>query len=343
MIIASDAQQSTGSKIRHLHQKILSDHQKAWYQRITPRDDLPENKDYSAELIPILQRLNSRSTSLIHDPLLNFFLPLWKSCAKDLVILFYYSEPVECALALQKQWRFPINFGLALWENYIIAACRNLANQGCIPVSTSKLRVSPKSHLASICCSLNRETAGQIQIGIDQQKKLLPVFADQSCESGQKQEFLRKSQEDIYIALEIGNFADIGERSLSSQSVDILDHYGQLRAGFEWEKAQNDMKNKHPTNAAVHSKPVSSTTTLSVPESLVDDSSLGTATVYIQGMEPLQFLAEPDSPVIENLGRCLLQDHNELVFLNYEGEGKETLYFMSADLLAIESNHSGQQ
>jgi len=327
-------------RIYSLHQKILADLQKTWFQPLPSKHQVQRFGEYEDELDSILDTIDS--SWLVQDTLLNHFLPLWLSRVDNPVLFLYFSEPLECAHALQQKWRFPISFGLALWESYMLAAANNLIGQQCIPVSRSKLRRSPKKVMKAAL-----KKAGEINqangIRVTENDECWSALStglevDLSLYSG----FLQKSQKDIFKHLENGEIEKLEGRALAPQSTDILDYYGQLRAGFELLRTkQNQFEERTDQEDSEQTAEISST--YEPPETgIIPDagSMLREVIVHIKGIEPIEFIVEADSPVLQMLRHSLQssgQAPDEMVYLDYEDKATSALYFMKSSLLGIET------
>jgi len=331
---------SPQSRIYSLHQKILVNQQKTWFQPLSSKRKVLDFGEYEDELDSILEAMGSGW--LIQDGLLNHFLPLWLSRAANPVLFLYYSDPLECALTLQKKWRFPISFGLALWENYILSAANNLIGHPWIPVSINKLRQSPQAVIKSVLKQI-RDISQEDNIPVtDNEASWSSLLTKPQADLGLYSEFLQDSQKDIFSCLENGEIKQLEGRVPSLQSTDILDYYGQLRAGFEMLKTKHSQFAEHtdPKNSE-HTVEKCSTSeppeTGAIPET---SSTLREVTVHIRGMEPLEFIVEADSPILQMLWHSLQssgQTPDEMVYLDYKDNATSALYFMKSSLQGIES------
>ena len=134
---------SAAGEIRQLHQQILSDHQKTWFQIQNRTNHKLGNDRYTDAIRIIAETLGNKEEWVIADPLLCFFSSLWEQQMDRPIYLLYYTEPVQTAIRLQEKWRFPIKFGLALWEYYVCNALHHIADKRFVLISSQKLKVSP--------------------------------------------------------------------------------------------------------------------------------------------------------------------------------------------------------
>lgn len=324
---------SLDSQIMALHQKILMGQQKNWYQRISMSDDWLQHEHYQQALHDILGQLEQKDW-LLHDPLLVHFLPIWVSKLESPSITFYYSEPLECARTLQQRWRFPIAFGLALWEHYVLAACKNLPDTNFMLISSNTLRNSPEDHLKPLLDKLGVAHPNDWSVFSNTER---PNQADKFTS-------LQQNQENIFAALQANDLSALRSLSVSDESHDILDYYGQVRSGFEIVKAERDrlQSELELSKNKISIEQVESINTQAAPnteDSLEEpESALCQVRVTIDGMETLEFFADPSSPVLDMLRNHLVSnEHDELIYLNYGDSDNDTLYFMSSNLLAMET------
>jgi hypothetical protein len=348
------------TQIAALHQKILQDQQKRWYQNISISAESLENHPYPEILKPILEQIEQKDC-LLHDPLLVHLLQLWLTNIESPSIILYYSDPMECAHALQKAWRFPLAFGLALWEHYVLTACRNLKNYNCILISSNKLRSSAKNHLEPI---LN-------DLGIAQPDDWSVFSQTELSNHSEQAAALQQNQKHIFTALEENDLSSLYDLTVSDESHDILEYYGQLRSGFETVKAERDKlrselglgQNKIKIRAV---EPTVTEGSLDNAEGSLDNAegsfdnaegsfgnaegsfgnaegSLCKVRVHIEGMEMLEFYADPSSPVLDMLRNHLVStEQDELIYLHYGDNENDTLYFMSSNLLGMETEPANQ-
>jgi hypothetical protein len=331
---------SPQQRIFALHQSVLADQQKYWFQRFSSNGQTPDFANYEVELDSILDSMGS--DWLLQDPLLVHLLPLWLSRVNNPVLFLYYTEPLECALALQQKWRFPIAFGLALWESYMLTAANNLGDHPCIPVSCTKLRQSPQAAMDFIHKQIRGIYPKDSSLDTEKCISWPPLASSLKTDLPAYSDFLQDSQKGIFKLLENGEIKQLEDKNLAPQSADILDYYGQLRAGFEMLKQKHDDLVERPnldlcddtaenTSASRHPKPGPKAETA---------STLRSVTVHIEGMEAIEFVVESNSSILKMLEHSLQttgQTPDELVYLDYENEGTSALYFMKSRLLGIET------
>lgn len=330
---------SVEEKIRTLHGNILHDHQKTWFQLCRDGFKL-DNPDYEGPLRKIVRTIHNDGDSAVVDPLLCFFSPLWCQNMDNCNCLFYYSEPMETAVNLQTKWRFPIHFGLALWEYYVIHGLRNMGAADRALFSLSQFRDTPESYLKAT----RRRLEGMSGGSATNDRKIGTILRSEwniSAATPDGSRYLSQSQSELFERLESNDLKETEELSVSDQSADILFHYGNIRAGYDQIKGEKESLEKksgfsqgeRPERAA--RAVTSSDGGSSVP--LVE------VVVHIDGMAPLEFLVDQDNPIVGTLRDTLLtqsQVPDELVYL-YCGESKNTaIYFSARDLLAVETNRA---
>jgi hypothetical protein len=333
---------SPSYKLRELHNRLLNEQQKTWYQLVSTPHKLLKKNDVSEQLNDIVSEFGGSSTFMINDPLLCFFLPLWESLDESPVVAFHYSDPLECAIDLQKKWRFPLSFGLALWESYVLAACKNIVGTPHVLISSNKLRQSGATHLRAASkefavlgeTDLSKSILQSLE-GLSEAPALNPYSAAQS-------EWLQSPQFDIFKLLEKGSLTSLAQRDISYQSADTLEKYGQLRAGFELtQKALEDTQAKLARAEQKQSLPSFTDSEAEVkPERKVrlDHGQRSRVTIHLRDIPSLKFHCEADAPILDVLRDHLVNNtHNEMIYLNCgETQADEAIYFMSSDLLSIE-------
>ncbi len=80
--------------------------------------------DFLQTAQPIVDALNAHKPWAVKDPRFSLLLPQWLPLLDFPLAVLCWRHPVEVARSLKSRDGFPINYGLALWEWYTIAALR---------------------------------------------------------------------------------------------------------------------------------------------------------------------------------------------------------------------------
>jgi len=356
---------SAESKIIDLHNKILSDTQRTWYQPLPSHFKVTDHGHYKNQLSDITNSLNDKKHALVHDPLLCRFLPLWNALESDSVNILHYSEPLECAIKLQQKWRFPLSVGLALWESYVLDAVQHLTSSNSVLLSSKKIRNSGKRHLTSFCNNLEKISGGKLKLTDVLSLEPTDLVAELPAAYESLLEHVNTDQHEIFADLEKGKLGALKKRSLSKRSADTLEYYGQMRAGFAIMKCQH-VEQKTTSDQAqqliaqlkeqlesqqqelLASSGLAETETtpnINSQSSNNAHQNLITVKLSLRGMPPVEFLSEPDSPLIDMLHKHLVSNsslHDEMIYLNSVGADNEAMYFMASSLLSIETQSMTQ-
>ncbi len=315
---------SIESQVTDLNQDFLNSLQKRWYQPIAFNSDAFHRDETDQGLQRILSQLK-QSSWVLHDPMLAHTLPLWLSKIENPQLIFYFSEPMQCAHALQRAWRFPVAFGLALWENYVLSAVNSMRDHDCLLISESQLQIEGQEYLEPI---LEKLGISWSQDSWSIMKPDLPI-------QEQKTDTLSQACNYLYSALEAGDITTLEKTTISAQSADILEHYGALRSGFEIVKTERDLLkfNKNPREEVIE-KP---TANLIIKQPQKSNAPTFKLILHLSGRDALELYTEQDSPILTMLrDRMSHPQTDDLVFLNCGSEHGDALYFMSSDLLALE-------
>ncbi len=326
-------------QVKDLHEKILRDHQKSWFQLARYGYQLFDDADYTQTAREIAREFTDDSPRVLVDPLLCFFAPLWYRELDDPICIFFYGEPLECAVRLQDRWRFPLHFGLALWEYYVVSALSHLRQQKYLLFSLARFRKSPDAYMTEIRKCYRELKGFSSQQKYDFESALDRDWSDPVATPDPRRH-LTQPQTLLFDALEAGSVDDIPGLALSEQSEDILFHYGNLRAGYDQirdtrDKLQRKLQSRGQARDSYETH--RNDYKLDVSDQNVE------VVVHIDGMSPLTFLSEPDSPLIELLETTLQnqsQNPGELVYLECAGSEMSSFYFRAGDLLAVETGHS---
>lgn len=324
-----------------LHKRVLHDMGQCWYEQISLLESSIDKTAYQQDINTIKENAATQ-TGIIHDSLLCYLLPLWQDSANTSKAVLYYNDPLQCALALQQRWRMPLSVGLALWENHIIEACKNLANQEAILLSHQHMIDSDGACIESVITELS----GDSTLYATLQMQPLPTLNVGESPSLEMQATLKSCvqgcQTDLYELLNKGEINTIAKRTLSYASHNTLEYYGQLRAALEISNAERDSYKQQyieqKNSAPQVNETLDETATPEVTDHVENNTPLCNVKVQIEGMDMLEFLAPIDSPILDMLQSNLVQtDNDELIYLNYGETGNEALYFMSSRLLSLET------
>lgn len=319
-----------------LHQSLLESAQIRWYQPLPDGFDFGDGQAFPQQLNRLKDALSAVEPWLIHDIRLSRFLPLWVPVMGAANLIYLYSHPLECALRLQQRWRFPLAFGLALWESYVLSALQSLKGLPCFILSTSEIRAAPRPSARRLGQVLGLEDVDPHAELIDIDR-LIDELPDQSPAA--LSERIRPAQQTLFDALQRGSTAALEDQALSDESRDILEHYGRLRAGFEQTRADRDnyrdLYRTRPMEQTNSAAALTKPDTKDVPA----NEALSTVRVHIKGRDVIEFVAAENSPVLDLLRNCLAHDSrlpDEMVYLNYGESGSDGLYFMASSLVTLE-------
>lgn len=322
--------------IGKLHDWVLQSHQKAWYQMGKWENGIDLTHEQKLKCQEIVDGLPYNCGTAVNDSRLSYLAPIWMEKLKNPVLIFCYSDPMSCAVSLQRKWRFPLNFGLALWEYYVLSAARQLDICDYLLFSIPKLRESPDKYLQTIqsryyeICGQNHGQANPIvSDSLSELISLVPSAPEGISES----EFQREIFED----LEDGNLDKIRRRQLSKSAEDILFQYGNLRAGYDLLKSENQVgEDPSIQSDEKENLPVEST----IP-SEHSNEMIREIVVHIKGMDPQTFYSMVEDPIFDALTNALQNQSKrpgEIVYIECGDSENTGMYFSAADLIGVEYN-----
>ncbi len=326
------------ARIATLHQDIMEDHQKTWYQVCNQGFHLQGNPRYESAVREVLEALTPIRNPVIADPLLCFLAPAWKASLDHPVIILHYSHPMECAHSLQKKWRFPLQFGLALWEYYVVCALAQMQGERPLLFSLNGFRKSPADYMASFADGYRalRESETHMDPELDAQYSESIAPPEQHPD---EEEFLGKSQRNLFEALESGDLDNVRNVGLSAQASDLLFHYGNLRSGFDAYRRAGATPRTREESATPE---IESSSRPSDPVDFGPDDGdrLIEVRVHIDGLPPQEFLSGPDNPVLQVLSDALQNQStkpDDVIYLQSAESESGAIYFSAGDLLAVET------
>ncbi|MDA9982194.1 DUF1843 domain-containing protein [Gammaproteobacteria bacterium] len=333
----TDRYGALASEILDLHNRILKDHQKHWFQVSQRQYRFDDNQDYKNKVTQILEAFLYDSKCAIVDPMLCLFTPLWISEIENPVCVFYYTEPIECAVNLQKKWRFPLQFGLALWEYYVVNALNEILQYKHLLFSQHKFRNSPVAYMEEVRERYN-EIKGVSSVADNQYYDILKSEWTPKLAIPDPHQYISAAQTQLFDELESGDVDKLTNKTLSGQAEDLLFQYGNLRAGYEELKTEKDELSRqlhdqeHDAMAPVRIDGGGSVSN-ETGEPLVE------VVVHIDGMQPQRLLSEANNPIIDTLTKALESQStspNEIVYLQCGETENSALYFSAGDLLGVE-------
>jgi len=290
--------------------------------------------------------LGDSPNRVVVDPSLCFLLPAWQEFLSSTRFIIYVDEPLVVARALQKRWRFPIAFGVALWEYYMRSALINTKGLSRVIIGSENLYKNPVGTLESIQEFLNLKADREQGVKIPTSAVLSENnnIANTSDIQGKNDVFIDREQREFFKTLLSGDEDILNLDRMSEFGEDNLKAYGRLRAGYDLIKREHEKslreivvlrEKQKQLNAEIESKTIASDS---------DANNVLVMTVYIDGMAPLELSCHSSSPVIQQLmdamvrkSRCELGD-NELFYLQL---GERALYFPITHLKGVETSEEG--
>ena len=93
--------------------------------------------------IELLAELERHRPWVLKDPRLCLLLPLWRPSFEAPVAVLIYRHPFEVALSLQTRNGFPLAFGVALWEYYLVHSLASTADMPRVVIAHGGLLSNP--------------------------------------------------------------------------------------------------------------------------------------------------------------------------------------------------------
>ncbi|HEV8711945.1 MAG TPA: hypothetical protein VGX03_03850, partial [Candidatus Binatia bacterium] len=221
--------------VHTLHRKILHAGGAAW-DRVSKFDlsaSSPEQRSAFAEkLREIVLNLEAHRPWVLKDPRMCVLFPLWRNLLEVPVCVLIYRSPLQVAESLKTRNGFSLQFGIALWEQYNLAALANTQGFPRLLVSHSQLMEQPIEAVRALY-------EGLVSLGVQGLRcpgeKEIRAFIDPALyrERGDAKlarEFLNHAQMELLQA-----FAD--QRVLGFESIPPLSA-GALEAIAEYEIAE---------------------------------------------------------------------------------------------------------
>ncbi len=128
-----------------LDDEILRDCGGEWY---SPPEVGAEQGDFSPAVANILSKLPADKSWLLKDPRMALAWNAWQAALQSPVLVYVYRDPREVAVSLTRRNRFPLQFGLALWEYYNRAVLDILARDNdFVAVDFAEVKARPTEQI----------------------------------------------------------------------------------------------------------------------------------------------------------------------------------------------------
>ncbi len=167
----------------------------------------------------------------IKDPRFCITLPFWQKLLEQPVYVFVFREPMQVAISLNIRNDFPIDFGLALWEQYNKVALANLKDQSVFYVEFDTLLSNPISTVEKLYSFLSKKQISPIKLPSQKEiEAFLSKKLKRSKTSKYDQALLQDSQKKLFVDLKKGSITDF---ELSASSYNILALFEQVMGPFQ--------------------------------------------------------------------------------------------------------------
>jgi GT2 family glycosyltransferase/glycosyltransferase involved in cell wall biosynthesis len=100
-------------------------------------------KRFSRNASKTIRDLNNHSPSVIKEPRFCLLFPMWRRLVKSPICVLVHRSPVQVAHSLEYRNGFPLSFGAALWERYVLDALAATADLPRILVSYERIVADP--------------------------------------------------------------------------------------------------------------------------------------------------------------------------------------------------------
>ena len=146
---------------REINDKILHENGFDWH-RVADfsiealSEDSKEKYQRSAE--NIISKLDACGKWVIKEPRFCLLYPLLKESTRSAIKLVVYRDPMETAESLWQRNKFPLYFGLALWEKYHNELFGSVSSDKLLVVNYNKLLNDPEGEIKSLINDINKRS-----------------------------------------------------------------------------------------------------------------------------------------------------------------------------------------
>jgi hypothetical protein len=169
-----------------------------------------ERQRFEAHARDLVAGLDEHRPWVLKDPRLCVLLPLWRPALSAPVFVLAYRDPLEVALSLQARDGLPLAVGIALWENYNLAALRHSLGAPRLCVSYHRLLSDPQGVAATLAAGLEPFAPGALSppTADELAEVVTSDLHRQRARPHELDEYLNVSQSALFRALEDGTALD---------------------------------------------------------------------------------------------------------------------------------------
>ncbi len=339
---AGDA--SATRRLSVLNTDALSVLQSTWYHVDNlPLGGEPPGLPYplKKEMEACAEDLNRLGPWVCDDPAMCILSPYWRPLLPEPLYLLYAEHPFDVALRLRDAWRFPLAFGLSLWEYYMRAALLSTQGQDRLIVTQERLANRPDEVLRKVAQRLGSASDHGFPGGASMKRITALVSAVLPDRDPECLAFMNESQLAFHRALCAGEVDEADVGLMSAASRDILQMYGRLRAGFDSVRQERDALRRRalsvPPPASPDADTLAPTEPLSTRPPHMDDADIIDVTIHLRDMQPLWFSCTQNNPILDQLIQALTRSGatgaaDDIFYLEL---GSTTVYFPVSQLLAV--------
>ena len=132
-------------------------------------------RKFNGQVQTLLLSLEANRPWFIKDPRLCLTFPLWRKLLEMPICIVVHRNPIEIAKSLEKRNRYPLKYGLALWEKYLLRAVESSQGLRRLHVSYHALLRDPVQSVGRLfdqlvslgVAPLRKPAAEEIQAFID--------------------------------------------------------------------------------------------------------------------------------------------------------------------------------
>ncbi len=190
-------------------------------------------RDFLESARPIVDALNAHKPWVVKDPRLSLLFPKWRTLLDAPVAVICWRQPVEVAHSLKSRDGFPVNYGLALWEWYTVAALHATEGIPRVFVSYNDLMEDALSGATKLYQeSLGLGVSGLRELSADQVGAIIsPKLHREHAAASAAGEFLNQAQASLLDWL--GNPQGEFKRGVSEGACETVGAVGSLRCALE--------------------------------------------------------------------------------------------------------------
>lgn len=153
--------------VRHLNDLLLYAADADWDRPLNYKDWQPPatvKTTFDEGALKIMAEFEGHAHPILKEPRICLTLASWRAHWIKPIFVWVHRHPLEIALSLKKRNGFPLNYGLALWEWYVLKAWQYLQREVILSVHHPQFLANPTEALQVALTKLRQMGCGELSM-----------------------------------------------------------------------------------------------------------------------------------------------------------------------------------